>query len=108
MQNLWINFERTIEQSSGDRQLEKRETGFSLAWYFEDGDGKRVDVEQDEKYLSDTKNMKFIRFMNILFQSVTTHNASVEDMWDNVEDSRLEYLLRKLNNDLSLQATCTH
>jgi hypothetical protein len=98
---LLIAFVRDIDQINVYKQLEKRVTGFSLDWYFEDGVGKRVDVEQDEKYLSDENNKRFIKFMNIFYQLVSVLNASAEDMWDSVKDYRLEYWHRKLNNDAS-------
>ena len=45
-----INLQRQIEKTSVDKSLEKRNTGFELEWYFEDGAGNRVDIEQENKY----------------------------------------------------------
>ena len=70
---VYITYTREVEQNSVDKQTEKRVTGFSLEWHFENGKGNMVGVKPDKKFLGwSTRN--FIQFINLFYHAVTADN----------------------------------
>ena len=55
-----IMMDRVLLKEDVDKSLEKRNTGFELSWYFEDGSGNRVEIEEESKFKDKMENQRFI------------------------------------------------
>ena len=92
---LFIKFNRDLAQDHVDQWNQKRMTGFTLHWHFEDMTGNRVEIVPEQKFAREKRNIQFITLVNILYHSVTVQHETVEEMWTNVKnvkDDRLEGL----------------
>ena len=96
-----VMMDRVLQKKNVDKSLEKRNTGFQLEWYYEDGSGNRVKVEEENKFEEDTDNKKFVTFMNLVFEAVTRHQVGLETLWDIGKDYRLDYTHRLVNNKVT-------
>ena len=85
-----------------EESLEKRNTGIQLTWYFEDGNGTRVDIRQEPYFLVDHNNAAFIVFMNLVYEAVTRHNISLDTLWNTAKRYRVDYIHRKVNDNVRL------
>ena len=101
----YISMSRILDQESVKNSLEKRNTGFQLTWYFEDGSGNRVEIEPENKYEGKIENKRFVTFMNLLFEAVTDHNIDLQTLWDIAKIYRLDYIHRKARSEVSF---CFH
>ena len=89
---LSITLRRYIDAVSLAQWDNRRMTGFTLDWHYEDENGTKVDVEPERKFTTaaDNTNVQFIRLVNILYNGLSFNNITVEEMWKNVKDYRLE------------------
>ena len=64
-------------------------TGVAVKWYFEDQEGIKMDIQQEEKYINDKYESKhnklFIKFINILHYAVKFRNISLEHAFEIVK-----------------------
>ena len=98
----YIQLFRRLDKTLVEKSVEKRNTGFQLSWYYEDGDGKRVDIEQEARYKQEPINKRFIKFMNMLYEAVTKHGISLDTLWDTAKRYRLDYIHRKVDNNVGI------
>ena len=92
---IW--FIRRLDKELVEKSVEKRNTGFQLSWYYEDGDGNRVDIEQDAYHKQETNNKRFIIFMNLIYEAVTKHGISFDSLWETSKRYRLDYINRTID-----------
>ena len=111
---VYIKLDRKLEKALVDKSLEKRNTGFELTWYYEDKDGNKVDIESENlhkemKITNDLdklnfygvmENKRFVTFLNLVFEAFMYHDISIESLWDIAKRYRLEYIHRKMNNNV--------
>jgi hypothetical protein len=94
----YLTFRRTVDQVSVDEEFEKRMTGFSVDWYYEDGTGNRVHVEPDTAHPNagsyNFGNEQFVQFINYFYKSVVVDKGSIEEIWDTAKNYRLEFIQR--------------
>ena len=93
----YIQLFRRLDKTLVEKSVEKRNTGFQLSWYYEDGDGKRVDIEQEARYKQEPINKRFIKFMNMLYEAVTKHGISFDSLWETSKRYRLDYINRTID-----------
>ena len=96
----YVNYERVVDKTLVDKNPERRNTGFQLTWYYEDGSGNKVEVEEDKKYEEEIDNKRFVTFMNLVFEAVTWHEVSFEMLWDTAKRFRLDYIHKKTRNEV--------
>ena len=89
---IWM--ERNLDKAEVQKSLEQRNTGFHLTWYFEDGEGNRVEIENEGSFKTQTGNKRFITFMNIVYEAVTKHNVSPDTLWDTAKRYRVDYIYK--------------
>ena len=130
-QPILIGFARNLNKSSNVSS-----PGFQLSWYYEDGDGQRVDIEnidieQDDglegrivnKKIGDIddrfvqyknifgrdvhfENKHYVTFMNFLFEIVNNTDISLETLWDIAKKYRLDDFHKKSQNNWKVESKC--
>ena len=95
-----LSYTRIVDKILVNKSPEKRTTGFQLTWYYEDGSGNRVEIEEDKKYEGETDSKRFVTFMNLVFEAVTRHQVSLETLWDTAKRFRLDYIHKKVKNEV--------
>ena len=57
-----------------------------------------MDIEQDKTFLKQTRNKRFIQFMNLIYEAVNVHNITFDKIRDAVKTYRVDYLQKKVYN----------
>ena len=81
-----------MDQSTFDQWDNRRMTGLTIDWHFEDENGDRVEIVPEKNYVTDNTNVYFIRLTNILYNGITFNSMDVGEMWENVKDYRLGWM----------------
>ena len=97
---MYVFIERRLEKALVEESLEKRNTGFILSWYYEDKDGNRVDIESERMYKEENNIRRFVAFINLFYEALTYHNVSLESLWDIAKRYRLDYIQKKVNDEV--------
>ena len=82
----------SFDQDSLDQWNDRRMTGFTLAWYFEDATGTKVEIVGEKGYVEKVSNVQFVRLANILYTSISYNEMTVGEMFENVKDYKEEWM----------------
>ena len=83
-----VKFKRYIDDTSLAEWNEKR----MMSWYFENTTGHKVEIEPEDKYSSEKRNIGFVRMVNIVYHGVAVMNISVDSIWKDVKRYKIDWL----------------
>ena len=91
---LKVEFARFLEEDSLKEWKNKRMTGMTVNWHYENKLGKRVTIEGDTRYeIKDlARNTEYVRLVDILIHAVTEGKATEEEVWNDAKRFRHEWL----------------
>ena len=69
-------------------------TGFSLRWYFEDGNGDDAVVEHNDK-VSIERNEEFIRLVDIVHYGLTVRSMTSQEIIEVVKACREDWIAKE-------------
>ena len=88
--NLVIKYIRRLETTSHLNLV--RMTGISFDWYLTDEPFVEKGKKSTPKFLSEDRNLHFIKLVNFIYSRVLQQNDSMERLWLDVRAFRLDWL----------------